>query len=294
MRTRLLTMLAAALLALALAPAASAKSHITLDGVDAETFWSDGDSFRVTSGPQKGLKSRIVQFNTLESYGPVHRWGTWTSKELSALAKKATEVVRAGSWRCETLKRRGQVQKDHYGRVLIRCPDAAMALVEQGLAHAMFVDENEVDRPLVEAQHRAQKAQVGMWAKGVPSTILTSVHSADEPNSDKPYNRVVDTATGLSKKIFHENTYGHCTEACEGESCLLYVPFDQRYGKRRADCLRWDAERPVAPIPAPAEGGGGVRKSEDPAPRAKPAQPVPAGVSPVPTPSATGDADEVL
>lgn len=262
-------------LALLAPTAAGAKTRIVLDGVEMEAFWSDGDSFRITRGPQKGLKSRIVQFNTLESYGPVHRWGTWTRRELSTIAKKATELVRSQDWKCETVTKNGKPIRDHYGRALIRCPDAAKALIEQGLAHAFFIDEKETDKVLIEAQHAAQRALAGMWAKGIPPTILTSVHSADEPNSDKPYNRVVDSMTGVSRKIFHENTYPRCTEVCEGDSCLLYVPFDERYGNNRADCLRWNADRPTPPAPAPAEA---------------PAMPTPSPAAPA-TP---GDADEVL
>lgn len=305
MRPRLLPLLVAALVALSLVPTASAKSRITLDGVEVEALWSDGDSFRVTSGPKKGLKSRIVQYNTLESYGPVHRWGTWTPQELARIAKQATAVVRAGSWTCEILERNGRPIKDHYGRSLIRCPDAAKALISQGLAHAMFVDEMEADRTLVEAQHAAQKAGAGMWAKGIPAAIVTSVHSADEPNSDKPYNRVVDTETGLSKKMFHTKTYERCTEACEGDACLLYVPFDERYGKHRADCLRYDAAAPkseAAPTsettPEPSSGSAPPGDEADPANRSleqkeKPDVPAP-GVAPTPTPAPAGGADEVL
>ncbi|GMV40184.1 MAG: hypothetical protein AMXMBFR64_19000 [Myxococcales bacterium] len=277
MTARLVPLLIA-LAGVALPALIQAKTRITLDGVEHEAFWSDGDSFRITQGPEKGLKSRIAQFNTLESYGPVHRWGTWTREELAGLAKKATNLVRSRDWECETVKKDGEPIKDHYGRALIRCPGAAKALIEAGLAHVFFVDEGDADQELIEAQHAAQKAGAGMWAKGVPATILTSVHSADEPNSDKPYNRVTDTITGLSRKIFHDKTYPRCTEACEGDSCLLYVPFNERYGKKRAECLLWGGARP--PIPTPVE-----QAPVPPAPRA------PVETSPAP---AQGDADEVL
>ena len=50
--------------------------------------------------------------------------------------------------------------------------------------------------------------------------------------------RVVDTRTGRSEKVWHTETHGTCQEVCVGDSCMLYVPYKQRYGDGRADCLR--------------------------------------------------------
>lgn len=219
------------------------KQHITLDGDKVPVFFNDGDSFRVVGRhPRPDFKARIGQFNTLESYGPVHRWGEWSARELYKIAKKATDVARSGEWTCESRKKDDGTQiTDSYGRVLVNCPDLAEALVRQGLAHAFFVDPAESVPKLLEVQAEAKREKRGMWAKGAPDTIMTSVHSADEnkdSSSWKAYNRVVDTNTGLTQKVEHTRNFGSCEEVCEGPSCLTYVPFQNRYGDRRAECLR--------------------------------------------------------
>lgn len=111
------------------------KQHITLDGDKVPVFFNDGDSFRVVGRhPRPDFKARIGQFNTLESYGPVHRWGEWSARELYKIAKKATDVARSGEWTCESRKKDDGTQiTDSYGRVLVNCPDLAEALVRQGL-----------------------------------------------------------------------------------------------------------------------------------------------------------------
>ena len=241
-----LVMLASMFFLVSLAPALSASRAqkrvtwvVVLDGIAVDVHWSDGDSFRVPRGPRKGFKSRITGFNTLESYGQVHRWGTWTPAELYDIARQATDMVRSGRWTCNTVVgKSGRPVKDHYGRHLLRCPDLGRALIEQGLAHAFFVDAQGADPALMKAQHAAQEARRGMWAKGVPVGIVTSVHSAGEQGLDQAYKRVVSTSTGVGRKVFHQDTYQPCSELCLDGSCLLYVPFNQRYGQRKASCLR--------------------------------------------------------
>jgi hypothetical protein len=82
-----------------------------------------------------------------------------------------------------------------------------------------------------------------MWAKGVPERIVTSVHSVSEER-DVVYDRLIATSDGRSFQLAHENTYEVCQEVChyqedgELDSCLVYVPFEQRYGGARAQCLR--------------------------------------------------------
>ena len=79
---------------------AEPASKVFLNGVPAPVYFNDGDSFRVLSGKFAGLKGRLAGFNTLESYGPVHQWGTWTYKEMYVLAKMATLNARRGTWSC--------------------------------------------------------------------------------------------------------------------------------------------------------------------------------------------------
>ena len=251
MRSNTVWALLVALAASTAGPAWAKGQRILLDGTEAPVNWSDGDSFRVTSGPRKGLKSRITGFNTLESYGAVHKWGGFTPLDLAANAKEATAFVRKGTWTCNTVddEKTGKPITDHYGRSLIACPDLAKELIARGLAHAFFVDERSADPTLLEAQAEAQREHKGMWAKGVPGVIVTSVHSADEKGNDKPYNRVVDTKTGITRKVFHDQTYAKCTEVCVEDACLVYVPFDGRYGKHKEKCLYGDAWRKTEPAP---------------------------------------------
>jgi len=216
-------------------------SEITLDGQSLRVRWSDGDSFKVLTPEYKDVKARITEFNTLESYGPVHRWGEWTAQELSENADQATEHVRQGSWTCFRIKDKQQkVKKDGYGRVLVSCPDLTNSLIAQGLAHLFFFDAPSNSEELTALQRQAQKAKMGMWKKGIPKAVLTSVHSGNERSSKTwtPYNRIVDTQTGVTRVIEHEEDYRVCEEVCVEDACMVYVPYRQRYGKKRPDCLR--------------------------------------------------------
>ncbi len=214
------------------APRPAGRSAIVLDGAEAEVRWSDGDSFEVRSGPLAGTDVRLVGYNTLESYGPVHRWGSWTPRELYEIARTSKDLASARTWTCTSGGKR-----DAYRRLLVSCPDAALALVEAGHAFAFAVDDPP-DPALLAAQRRAIEAKVGIWAKGAPAAIVTSVHPAKD---GKPaYDRVVDLATGTSRKVEHGNAYGVCEEVCPkeaGGSCMVHVPFESRY-ENRPDCLR--------------------------------------------------------
>ncbi|MDP6932187.1 MAG: hypothetical protein QGG40_04685, partial [Myxococcota bacterium] len=69
-------------------------SRLLLDGQQTSVHWDDGDTFkRLTTDGSKGQGARLQGYNTLESYGPVHRWGEWTGQELYALAKDAGRVA---------------------------------------------------------------------------------------------------------------------------------------------------------------------------------------------------------
>jgi endonuclease YncB( thermonuclease family) len=196
--------------------------------------WTDGDTFRFVGGPHGGESARLEGYNTLESYGPVHRWGRWTPAELLANARAATAIARAGRWTCTT---RGD--RDGYGRVLVSCPGAGAELVRTG--HAMvFAVDAPADPALLELQRRAQRERVGMWARGVPAVIVSSVHSTAE-RPGRAYDRLVDTRTGAARRVPHDRAYRTCEEVCAGPgdagSCMLYVPFERRYRGRPA-CLR--------------------------------------------------------
>ncbi len=207
---------------------------ITLDGELMSVRWSDGDSFKFKSGPHEGKGVRLMGYNTLESYGPVHRWGDWTAAELYAIAKSSWKLGASQSWSCTTAG-----EADHYGRLLVDCPDAAEYIISEGHGH-IFALEADAPDALVKAQRMAQKRRVGMWEKGVPDEIITSLHSADEGEEKaKTYNRVVDTKTGKSREASHKAIYEVCEEVCLGGdsgSCMTYVPFSNRY-KNKPPCL---------------------------------------------------------
>lgn len=214
----------------------SAKGSILINGEQVRVTWSDGDSFKFHSGPYDGRGTRLQGFNTLEAYGPVHRWGTWTARELFELAEASSEVAASREWNCTT---DGKV--DGYGRLLVNCPQLAEEMIRQGHALAYAV-EGTSDEKLLAAQAEAMKAGRGMWAKGVVKGVITSLHSAGEDDGEGPaYNRVVDTRTGAAIKHTHEKHYETCQEVCEttdGDvSCMIYVPFKIRYRNKPA-CLK--------------------------------------------------------
>lgn len=207
---------------------------ITLDGERMRVRWSDGDSFKFLDGPHKGAGVRLGRYNTLESYGPAHRWGDWTADELYKLAKSSRYLAAQQVWSCTTAG-----DKDGYGRLLVDCPDVATAMVEAGHAHIFYL-EGEPPEQLLKAQRKARKKKRGMWAKGTPDMIVTSLHSADEKEDGNAYNRHVDAHTGISTVREHSEVYATCQEVCDGGetgSCMIYVPFKIRY-RNKPDCLK--------------------------------------------------------
>ncbi len=210
------------------------SSTVVVDGTPSAVRWLDGDTFRFLDGALRGLSARLAGYNTLESYGPVHRWGGWSREELLRLARAATLVAASGSWTCANA---GGV--DRYKRLLVSCPGAATALVSRGLAMVYAVDA-PADARLLAHQREAQRRREGMWAKGVPPAIPTSLHSAAENPRGSAYDRVVDTATGAAVRREHKRVYATCEEVCFGggaaRACMVYVRFEQRY-RHRPRCL---------------------------------------------------------
>ncbi|MCO4760878.1 MAG: thermonuclease family protein [Myxococcales bacterium] len=191
------------------ASAALPSTKVYLNGVPAPVYFNDGDSFRVLGGALKGTKARLAGFNTLESYGNTHSWGGWHAKELYHNAKQGTLNGRNGVWHCTS-----DMKRDGYGRILWWCPDLALSQVSKGLAHVMSVKGPGIPM-LVKAQTEAIKKRVGMWSHGVPKYVVTSLHSADEPwFKGLPYNRMVSTATGASRKWRHRTHYQECDKVC--------------------------------------------------------------------------------
>jgi endonuclease YncB( thermonuclease family) len=216
-----------------------AAGVVVLDGVRTAVKWTDGDSFKVNEGPYRGRGTRLVGYNTLEAYGPVHSWGGWTPDELFELAAAASGVAAAGEWSCTT---RGK--EDGYHRLLVDCPELAVEMARTGTGLAYAVDGERPAPRVLEAQREAQAAGAGMWRRGVVKGVLTSVHSLGEDGEVEAdatvYNRVVDTRTGQALKRVHAQRYGTCETVCEetegDRSCMVYVPFKRRYGNRPA-CL---------------------------------------------------------
>ena len=214
-----------------------ALGFIVLNGERTQVRWSDGDSFSFKEGPRKGMGTRLVGYNTLEAYGPVHQWGDWTPAELYTLAKASSQVAAAQEWECTT---DGKV--DGYKRVLILCPKLAVEMVRAGHGMAYAVDGAKPDPEVLAAQAEAMKARRGMWEKGTTNGVITSLHSVGE-DGDEPeaYNRVSDTRTGQALKRKHSDKYETCQNVCletDGQkSCMIYVPFKHRY-HGQPDCLK--------------------------------------------------------
>lgn len=207
------------------------SSLIELNGRRTAVRWNDGDSFTFLDGPYVGKGVRMRGFNTLESYGPVHRWGDWTAQELYAIAKDSRDVAAGGHWDCTT-----EGKLDSYKRVLVTCPDAAEKLIREGWAH-VYAFKEEADPTLLEAQRDARAAQVGMWAKGRPEWLVTNLHPA---SSGRGRDSVISTRTGQWAQWPHEKEYAVCQEVCVDHpvrgSCMLYVPYERRY-RDRPDCI---------------------------------------------------------
>lgn len=189
---------------------AEPAAKVVLNGTMVGVFFNDGDSFRVLKGRNKGAKARLAGFNTLESHGAVHQWGSWTARELYHIAKMATLNGRKGSWSCES-----DGNTDTYGRLLAWCEDLATDQVRKGLAHAMSINDDPAKPQLLEAQREAIAARRGIWSHGVPEFVLTSIHSVEEDVEGRgTYNRLVSSADGHSIKWKHTNRYQECETVC--------------------------------------------------------------------------------
>jgi endonuclease YncB( thermonuclease family) len=232
----LLALLVAARVASSAPHQHGSAGRIILDGQPTEVRWTDGDSFKVESGPLKGFGTRLTGYNTLEAFGPVHRIASLGPAPLEEIARGSADLLAATTWRCRT-----EGKRDGYGRALVSCPDAAAALVRAG--HAMVYAVDAPPEPaLLAVQREAQAARRGIWAGGVPPEIITSLHSAGENDlkGKAPYDRLCDTRTGTTRLRQHRVSYKTCEEVCVGEglqrSCMVYVPFERRYSNR-PDCI---------------------------------------------------------
>lgn len=217
MRAPILSVVAAGLALVLARPGASIAeeplTRVFLNGVPTPVYFNDGDSWRVMSGPLEGSRARLAGFNTLESFGPVHRWGQWHPYELYINAKMGTLNARRGVWHCTS-----DLRRDGYGRILWNCPDLAVDQLRKGLAHAMNVDDEPSRPEYLAAQQEAIANRRGMWAHGTPDFVMTSAHSADEDSSREwHYNRMVSTRYGHSESVRHHETYGECQWVCADE-----------------------------------------------------------------------------
>jgi endonuclease YncB( thermonuclease family) len=214
----------------------AARATVVLAGEPAEVRWTDGDTFVVLSGRHAGRRARLAGVNALEAHGPVHRLGASDGRALLALARRSAAVAAAAGGRCEA-----EGGADRYGRLLVRCPQAAEALVRAGHAMVLAVDAPP-DPALVALQAEAQRRRAGIWSGGAPRLVPTSLHSAAEAGLGPggAYDRIVDTRTGASEVRRHDRVYRTCEEVCLGDgpdrSCLVYVPFERWY-RNHPPCL---------------------------------------------------------
>lgn len=215
-------------------PSSEATTVVYFNGVKTSTYFNDGDTFKIKDGVLKGARVRISGFNTLETYGPVHQWEKSSASYLFDVANQATQFAQRGDWNCTSSS-----ERDTYGRVLAVCDDLAIELIRAGLAHAYSIDSTTADQRYLVEQKGAQKAKRGMWKHGVPQFIITSLHSADEKSSSS-YNRLISTIDGHTKRWEHHDNYAECESVCfeqDPRSCMVYVPFEHRYGSSRPECL---------------------------------------------------------
>jgi len=192
---------------------AEVRTRVYINGVPTTVYFNDGDSFRVLEGEYANRGCRLGGFNTLESFGPTHAWGSWHPFELWINAKQATLNGRRGIWHCTT-----DGSLDGYGRLLLDCPDLAVDQIRKGLAHAYNIDDNPSRPEYLRAQQEAIRNRRGMWAHGVPGFVLTSLHSASEdPTRDSHYNRMVSSRDGHTERWEHHDTYPECSWQCATE-----------------------------------------------------------------------------
>ena len=123
-----LALLACCLAATAFAGGKKPGGSIVLNGEETAVRWSDGDSFHIKSGKYEGKGTRLVGYNTLETFGPVHRWGEWTRQELFEIAKEQRDGRRLEGLgpAPPTASRRAT------SRLLVNCPDLAAGDGEAG------------------------------------------------------------------------------------------------------------------------------------------------------------------
>ena len=110
---------------------------IILDGKGLSSFWLDGDTVRLQLNDSKKITARLAGFNTLESYAPIHKWGTWTPHQLMDIASQATSRAKSGTWHCTTLPGSGG-----YRRIKIDCPQLRHSLLRAGLAHVFAMGDS--------------------------------------------------------------------------------------------------------------------------------------------------------
>jgi len=210
-------------------PTAQTNATIELDGEKVAVEWVDGDTFVVGS---TGVKARLDGFNTLESYGPVHKFGPGPAA-LYGIANAATDLAKSQAWTCTK-----QSDDGGYGRIGVDCPGLRTAMLEQGLAHVFAVD-GPASKSNLQAQALGIAAKAGMWSKGAPEGVVTSAHSLDEKEgATQNYNRVMRVSDGSAPKQMHSEVYKPCSWVCASGSCLLYVPYSMRYGENKAQCLQ--------------------------------------------------------
>ena len=186
------------------------RSIAYINGVATQVEFSDGDTFNAKEGKLQG-NSRLAGFNTLESFGPAHQWGKWHPFELWVNAKQATLHARRGIWHCTS-----DGSRDGYDRLLMHCPDLAMAQIRKGFAHAMEIYDRPSEHPAyLRAQNLAKREKRGFWKHGIPDFIVTSMHSKSEDITKNEHrNRLISTHDGHTEGWTHNDAYSECSWQC--------------------------------------------------------------------------------
>ena len=170
-------------------------NSVRLDGEKVKVYWSDGDSFAVRSGRHKNTKVRLMGYNTLESFGPVHSWGEWTGFELYKMQKEGTYFARSRVWNCKS-----SGERDHYKRLLVRCDDLVLAMVAEGFGDRG--EEGDVGEGRAEGDCHEPAQQGG--AGGREDGLQPGGGSADRDDAEgRAHGEVRDLSEGLRGRLLH-------------------------------------------------------------------------------------------
>ena len=228
--------------------------------------WTDGDTFRILSGPHRGRGARLVGVNALETFGPVHRIGALTAARRPS-SRSRSRARRSPPRRRDAARPRG-------GRTATvacssSCPDAAEALVRAGHAMVFAVDAPRRRGARRAAARGAARARRDVGGRRAPAR-------PDEPplrGRAGPRARAGRTTGSPTRAPGRDrgappraDATGRCEEVCVGDGAGARLP-DLRARSRGATgtgppaCADRGASRRADPRPARGGPAGRARRA---------------------------------